>query len=191
MAEHVRKICFQSRKASSCKGITSDERSRPIDLIFLIVSLVFVFSLSLHRQAASQDNTPVADQLIGGEFSYVVRSGDSLTGIGARFGVNVGALTADNNLVPEFAFENRTTVACRQPSHRTQHRQRRDCHQHSAAYALLFQRAPFDSCLFRWVWDATTGLLQRAHSRSSRKKKIRSGMYPYRFRTKCGAKAKP
>ena len=93
-------MTFQSRKASSCKGITSDERSRPIDLIFLILSLVFVFSLSLHRQAASQDKTPVADQLIGGEFSYVVRSGDSLTGISARFGVGVGVFAADNDLSP-------------------------------------------------------------------------------------------
>ena len=100
MAEHVRKICFQSRKASSCKGITSNERSRPIDLIFLIVSLVFFFSLSPQRQAASQDKTPVADQLVGGKFSYVVRSGDSLTGISARFGVGVGVLAADNDLSP-------------------------------------------------------------------------------------------
>ena len=100
MAEHVRKICFQSRKASSCKGITYNERSRPIDLIFLIVSLVFFFSLSPQRQAANQDKTPVADQLVGGKFSYVVRSGDSLTGISARFGVSVGVLAADNDLSP-------------------------------------------------------------------------------------------
>jgi L,D-transpeptidase ErfK/SrfK len=64
------------------------------------VSLLFAFSLVLHSDAASQDNAPIADQLIGGEFSYVVRRGDSLTGIGARFGVGVGVLAADNDVSP-------------------------------------------------------------------------------------------
>jgi L,D-transpeptidase ErfK/SrfK len=64
------------------------------------VFLLFVFLLFLHGQAGSQDNAPAADQLIGSEFSYVIQRGDSLTGIGARFGVNVGVLTADNGLSP-------------------------------------------------------------------------------------------
>lgn len=42
----------------------------------------------------------MADQLVGGAFSYVTQKGDSLTGIGARFGVSVHVLAADNHLSP-------------------------------------------------------------------------------------------
>ena len=41
---------------------------------------------------------PVPGQLIGDEFTYVVHKGDSLTSIGARFGVGAGHLAAINNL---------------------------------------------------------------------------------------------
>jgi L,D-transpeptidase ErfK/SrfK len=64
------------------------------------VSLLFAFLLVLHTDATSQDQAPIADQLIGGELSYVVRRGDSLTGIGARFGVGVSVLAADNDVSP-------------------------------------------------------------------------------------------
>ena len=74
--------------------------SRLINTIFPVVSLLFVFLLFLHGHAASQDKTPVADQLVGGKFSHVFRSGDSLTGNSARFGVGVGVLAADNDLSP-------------------------------------------------------------------------------------------
>jgi len=100
MAEHVKNQCFPCRRASSRNGIASDEKSRRINLISPIVSLLCFFSLFLHSHAASQDKAPVEDHLIGGEFSYVVRKGDSLTGIGARFGVGVGVLAADNSLSP-------------------------------------------------------------------------------------------
>ena len=100
MAEHVKKQWFLCGGASSRKGIAFDAKSRLINLISPIVSLLVVFSLFLHGQAASQDKAPVADQLIGGEFSYVVRKGDSLTGIGARFGVGVGVLAAANDVSP-------------------------------------------------------------------------------------------
>ena len=100
MDEHVKKQSFLWRRASSRNGIAVDEKCRPINLVFLIVSFLFIFLLFLHSDAASQDKAPVADQLIGGEFSYVVQTRDSLTGIGARFGVNVGVLASDNSLPP-------------------------------------------------------------------------------------------
>jgi L,D-transpeptidase ErfK/SrfK len=39
-------------------------------------------------------------QIVGSESSYTVRAGDSLTSIGARFGVDVRVLTEANNLKP-------------------------------------------------------------------------------------------
>jgi L,D-transpeptidase ErfK/SrfK len=38
------------------------------------------------------------DPLVGGQFTYVVQNGDSLTRIGARFGVNIPVLAAANGL---------------------------------------------------------------------------------------------
>ena len=100
MDGHVKKQWLLWGRASSRKSIAFDEKSRPINLVPPIVSFLFVFLLFLHGQAGSQDNAPLADQLIGGEFSYVVQRGDSLTGIGARFGVSIGVLAADNDLSP-------------------------------------------------------------------------------------------
>jgi L,D-transpeptidase ErfK/SrfK len=100
MAEHLKKQRFPRRRVSLRKGKAFDAKSRPIALIFPIVSLLFFFSLLLDSHATNQDNAPIADQLVGGEFSYVVRSGDSLTGIGARFGVGVNVLAGDNDLSP-------------------------------------------------------------------------------------------
>ncbi|HEY7217830.1 MAG TPA: L,D-transpeptidase family protein [Candidatus Binatia bacterium] len=100
MAEHVKRQWFLCGRTSSRQGIASDEKFRLINLVFPIASLVFAFSLFLHTDAGSQDKAPVADQLIGGKFSYFAQRGDSLTGIGARFGVGVGVLAADNDLSP-------------------------------------------------------------------------------------------
>jgi L,D-transpeptidase ErfK/SrfK len=99
MAEHLKQR-FPSRRVSLRKGKAFDAKSRPIALIFPIVPLLFLFSLLLDSHATNQDNAPIADQLVGGEFSYVVRSGDSLTGISARFGVGVNVLAGDNDLSP-------------------------------------------------------------------------------------------
>jgi LysM repeat protein len=63
-------------------------------LLFVVVSLFW------HGYAASQDQPQLSEQLVGGEFPYVVQKGDSLTGIGARFGANVGFLAANNDLSP-------------------------------------------------------------------------------------------
>jgi L,D-transpeptidase ErfK/SrfK len=43
---------------------------------------------------------PLADRLVGGEFEYAARKGDSLTSIGARFGVEGAALARNNSLDP-------------------------------------------------------------------------------------------
>lgn len=65
-----------------------------------ILCMFFVFSALLtFRNAASQEIPPrLADQLVGGSFTYVVRKGDSLTSIGARYGVGVNALAASNHM---------------------------------------------------------------------------------------------
>jgi L,D-transpeptidase ErfK/SrfK len=64
-------------------------------MCFLLVAFLSLFS---HRYTASQDQLPLANQLVGGEFSHVVQKGDSLTGVGARFGIGAGYLAAINDL---------------------------------------------------------------------------------------------
>ena len=86
----------------SKRGITSSRTRRPHikGQTFLIYFFLFVVSTFWHGYAASQDPPQLSERLVGGEFSYVVRKGDSLTAIGARFGVNVGVLAASNHLSP-------------------------------------------------------------------------------------------
>lgn len=69
----------------------------PFAICFWLAALLSLFGP--HR-AASQDQPTLSQQIVGGEFSYVVQKGDSLTAIGARFGANVGLLAASNNLSP-------------------------------------------------------------------------------------------
>lgn len=47
-----------------------------------------------------QDRPALSEQLIGGEFTYTVQPGDSLTAIGARFGVSSTLLASRNSLAP-------------------------------------------------------------------------------------------
>ena len=65
-----------------------------------ILRMFFAFSALLTaRNAASQEIRPrLPDQLVGESFTYVVQKGDSLTGIGARYGVGVNALAASNRM---------------------------------------------------------------------------------------------
>ena len=53
---------------------------------------VFLTLLSLcsARPLVGQAIERLSEQIAGGEFSYTVQKGDSLTGIGARFGVDAG-----------------------------------------------------------------------------------------------------
>ena len=66
--------------------------------LILRIFLVFL-ALFMNRIVASQEIQPrLPDQLVGGSFDYVVQKGDSLTSIGARFGVGVNALAASNGM---------------------------------------------------------------------------------------------
>lgn len=89
MAEHVKNQPSLHRKAPARK------KSR---LIFLF--LLFIFFLFVRGRATGQDKAPLSDQLVGGTFSYITRKGDSLTSIGARFGVTVRVLATNNHLSP-------------------------------------------------------------------------------------------
>jgi L,D-transpeptidase ErfK/SrfK len=77
--------------AKRCRGSVS----APV-----ILCIVFaVLALFTNRNAASQvTQPPLADQLVGGSLTYVVQKGDSLTSIGARFGVGVSALAESNRI---------------------------------------------------------------------------------------------
>ncbi len=46
-----------------------------------------------------------ASGMVGGEFTYSVRKGDSLTSVGARFGVSRAALARDNRLGPPYRLK--------------------------------------------------------------------------------------
>jgi len=62
---------------------------------FLLVLLSLLIG---YRPAAGQQLRTLSQQLVGGEFSYTAKRGDSLISIGARFGVDAAVIAADNNL---------------------------------------------------------------------------------------------
>ena len=62
---------------------------------------VMLFTLISHGYAAGQDDPTLAVQVVGNQFLYTVASGDSLTSIGARFGVGAAVLAAQNNFSPD------------------------------------------------------------------------------------------
>jgi L,D-transpeptidase ErfK/SrfK len=80
------------------RGWFPNDSSLRITLVFLIASLLCFFSSVSQSRAADLNRPSIADQLVGGEFSYVIQSGDSLTAISARFGVGVRVLAADNHI---------------------------------------------------------------------------------------------
>jgi L,D-transpeptidase ErfK/SrfK len=47
---------------------------------------------------AAAQQPSISSEVTGGEFEYTVRKGDSLTLVGARFGVGIGVLAEDNGL---------------------------------------------------------------------------------------------
>ena len=61
-------------------------------LLFLLVCLFLASGIT------AEERSLLADQLIGREFTYTVQPGDSLTAIGARFGVGANILAATNKL---------------------------------------------------------------------------------------------
>ena len=50
--------------------------------------------------SSAQEHPQLADMMVGGEFFYTVQLGDTLTSIGARFGVAAGVLARENDLQP-------------------------------------------------------------------------------------------
>jgi L,D-transpeptidase ErfK/SrfK len=64
--------------------------------------LLFVTLITLlpAPYAAGQNTESLSVRVVGGAFSYTAQRGDSLTRIGARFGVDIGVLAAENNLSP-------------------------------------------------------------------------------------------
>jgi L,D-transpeptidase ErfK/SrfK len=63
-------------------------------------ALALLAFLILTAPLGAGELPPLADRLVGGEFEYKARQGDSLTGIGARFGVERLTLARNNHLDP-------------------------------------------------------------------------------------------
>jgi len=61
----------------------------------LLLLLTCIFGAAASN---ADDRLLLSDQLVGREFTYIVQPGDSLTAIGARFGVGVNLLAAGNKL---------------------------------------------------------------------------------------------
>ncbi len=109
MARQVDQRCFHCESARRHEISASDampKRNRLGPRIashsLLVRCFVLLASLSLLpiASAKSENRPPPSEQLVGGEFAYAVQRADSLTSIGARFGVGVGVLAADNNFSP-------------------------------------------------------------------------------------------
>lgn len=67
----------------------------------IALAWVMLLVLLAHLPAAAAAELPqlvLAPALVGGDRQYEVRQGDSLTGIGARFGISTATLAADNGL---------------------------------------------------------------------------------------------
>jgi L,D-transpeptidase ErfK/SrfK len=58
----------------------------------LVIWLTWTFPVS------AQEGPQLADTLVGGEFFYTVQRGETLTSLGARFGVAAGVLARENGL---------------------------------------------------------------------------------------------
>jgi L,D-transpeptidase ErfK/SrfK len=70
------------------------KKSRPTLLAVLLMLLTCTFP------GSAQEGSQLADTLVGGVFFYTVQLGDTLTSIGARFGVAAGVLARENGFQP-------------------------------------------------------------------------------------------
>jgi L,D-transpeptidase ErfK/SrfK len=61
------------------------------------VIVLLLVSLCWNSRTTGQTPPPLSEQIVGQEFTYTLREGDSLTSIGARFGVSADLLAANNN----------------------------------------------------------------------------------------------
>jgi len=66
----------------------------------LTLLAVLMMLLACTFVGSAQERPQLADMLVGGEFFYTVQLGDTLTSIGARFGVAGGVLARENGLQP-------------------------------------------------------------------------------------------
>lgn len=66
--------------------------------MYRLLTLLVFFIVT--AQVEALELRGLADELTGGEFVYTAQKGDSLTSIGARFGVEVRVLAKDNGLNP-------------------------------------------------------------------------------------------
>jgi L,D-transpeptidase ErfK/SrfK len=64
----------------------------------MAVLVLLLACLFLASGITAEERSLLADQLIGREFTYTVQPGDSLTAIGARFGIGANILAATNHL---------------------------------------------------------------------------------------------
>jgi L,D-transpeptidase ErfK/SrfK len=62
------------------------------------VIVLLLFLLFWNSRTTGQAAPSLSEQIVGQEFTYTLREGDTLAGIGARFGVSVDLLAANNNL---------------------------------------------------------------------------------------------
>jgi L,D-transpeptidase ErfK/SrfK len=63
------------------------------------VSLIMItFLATVSSYASAQGLPPLAHQMVGSEFQYAVKAGDTLVSIGARKGIESGTLAAINGL---------------------------------------------------------------------------------------------
>lgn len=71
---------------------------RRTDVLAAGATVLLLFLLCCKSRAAGQAADPLSEQIVGQEFTYTSRDGDSLASIAARFGVSVELLAANNNL---------------------------------------------------------------------------------------------
>ena len=69
-------------------------------MIYLL-AVVSLFCFYPANLAAAQEPLVSRHEIVGGQFQYKVQKGDSLTGIGARFGVDAAVLARENRLDPK------------------------------------------------------------------------------------------
>jgi L,D-transpeptidase ErfK/SrfK len=62
------------------------------------VIVLLLFLLCWNSRTTGQAAPPLSEQIVGQEFTYTLQEGDTLASIGARFGVSVDLLAANNNL---------------------------------------------------------------------------------------------
>jgi L,D-transpeptidase ErfK/SrfK len=70
-------------------------------IYFFVVAWFFLsVSPSFNFAAGAEERPGLANRVVGGQFQYSAQRGDSLTSIGARFGVDAPVLARANNLDP-------------------------------------------------------------------------------------------